>query len=400
MKTNENFSVTFFAKKTKPLKDGTLPIFVRISYNGERIEFSTQKSVSKTQWNSKRTEARGASLESKKINNQLLKIREKLTSIYEKMYINEERITLNIIKDSYLGLNSDKKYIIKMYDSFINDIKARIGNGYKHSTCVRHLISKNILSEFIKSAYRKDDLNIEDVDYAFVTKLEEFMITVKKHNPNTRGKHLKNVKIIIIKALKCGLIKTDPFYNIKIPSNHVNKIPLSMDEVLKIQNKVFENKRIDAVRDAFIFCCYTGLSYIDLCSLRHENIKKHNDNRTYIEIYRQKSSTPCYIPILKPVEKLIEKYKEHPLVKLKQTLIPVYTNQRLNVYLKEIADVCDIQKPITTHIGRYTFNTTIAMEQNISSDVRQKIVGHSTARMNEHYSKVSIDYCQVSQGCL
>ncbi|MFW5803936.1 MAG: tyrosine-type recombinase/integrase [bacterium] len=133
-------------------------------------------------------------------------------------------------------------------------------------------------------------------------------------------------------------------------------------------------------------------AYIDLCSLRQKNIKKHKDNRAYIEIYRQKSSTPCYIPIFNPVEKLIEKYKEHPLVELKQTLIPVYTNQKLNAYLKEIADVCDIQKPITTHIGRYTFITTIAMEHGISVDVRQKIVGHTTAKMNEHYSKVNADY--------
>ncbi|MFW5803935.1 MAG: phage integrase SAM-like domain and Arm DNA-binding domain-containing protein [bacterium] len=259
MKTNENFSVTFFVKKTKPLKDGTLPIFVRLSYDGERTEFSTKKSVLKALWNSKKTQAKGTSLESKKINNQLLKIREKITSIYEKMYINEEKITLSNIKDAYFGLKTDNQYIIKKYDSFINDIKAKIGNGYKHATCVRHQNTRNILSQFIKRTYKKDDLNIEDIDNTFVTKFDNFMITVKKHNPNTRGKNLKNLKIIILDALKCGLIKADPFYKIKIPSNPVDKTPLSLEELNTIRNKDFENERIDAVRDAFIFCCYTGI---------------------------------------------------------------------------------------------------------------------------------------------
>jgi len=392
MKTSNNFSITFYVKKTKTLKDGTFPIFVRLSNNGDRTEFSTKQRVPKSLWDSKKTQARGSSLEARKINSELIKVQEKLNSLYEKQYINEGIIDINYIKASYLGLNEDKKYIIKMYDSFINSIKARIGNGYQHKTCVRHQNTRNTLFDFIKSTYKKDDMNIENIDKTFITKFDEFMISVKKHNPNTRGKNLKNIKMITTDALKCGLISIDPFYKWEMPSEAVNKIPLSMNEVLAIQNKVFDNERIDAVRDAFIFCCYTGLAYVDLCSLRPENIKKHETNRMYIEIFRQKSSKPCYIPVLKPIEQLIEKYKEHPLVELKQTVIPIYSNQKLNTYLKEIADLCNIQKPITTHIGRYTFNTTIAMEHDISVDVRQKMVGHSSANMNAHYSKVSADF--------
>lgn len=392
MKTSNNFSITFFVKNTKKLKDGTSPIFVRLSYNGNRTEFSTKQSVAESLWDSNKTKAKGSSLESRKINSQLLKLQDKLNSLYEKRYINGEKIDIIDIKDTYLGVNYDKKYIIKMYEIFITDIKTKIGTEYKQKTCVRHINSKNILSEYIKTFYRKDDFSIEDIDYDFINNFNTFMITQKKHNPNTRGKNLKNLKIITTRACRTGLMKIDPFCTFKIPSNEVDKEPLSMSEVKIIKDKIFNNERIETVRDAFIFCCYTGLAYTDLCSLRKENIKNFDVNRKYIEIYRNKSKTPCLIPILKPVEELIEKYKEHPLVELKQTVIPIYSNQKLNSYLKEIADLCNIQKPVTTHIGRYTFNTSIAMGNDINSDVRQKMVGHTNKKMNDHYSKPNIAF--------
>jgi len=392
MKKQNKFSVTFFVKKTKALKDGTVPIYIRLSNNGERTEFSSKQSVPKALWDSKKTIVKGTTLESRKINNQLTKIREKLNSLFEKQYVNEEIIDIGYIKESFLGLNEDKKFIVKMYDLFINDIKSKIGIEYKPKTCVRHINTKNILLEYIKTVYKKEDVCIDDINFDFINGFHNFMITKKKHNPNTRGKNLKNFKIITTKACKMGLMKIDPFCTFKIPSNEVDKEPLCMSELQIIKEKIFNNERIETVRDLFVFCCYTGLAYTDLCSLRNENIKYYDGNRKYIEIYRNKSKIPCYIPIFKPVEEIIEKYKEHPLVELKQTIIPIYSNQKLNSYLKEIADLCNIQKPITTHIGRYTFNTTIAMENGINSDARQKILGHTNQKMNDHYSKVQVGF--------
>jgi integrase len=113
------------------------------------------------------------------------------------------------------------------------------------------------------------------------------------------------------------------------------------------------------VRDIFIFCCYTGLAYVDVLQLTRSEIATGIDGEKWIYTSRQKTDTSTGIPLLPPALEILEKYKDHPQCLNEERLLPVLSNQKMNSYLKEIADQCGITKKMTMHTARHTFATTV-----------------------------------------
>ena len=145
------------------------------------------------------------------------------------------------------------------------------------------------------------------------------------------------------------------------------------------------------VRDIFLFCCYTGLAYIDVHNLRPENITEDAHGRKCIRKQREKTDVEFYVPLLEYPLQILEKYKNHPLCKERGTLLPVYANQKMNSYLKEIADFCGIKKQLTMHIARYTFATTITLANDVKLENVSRMLGHTSTRMTQHYAHVMND---------
>ena len=163
---------------------------------------------------------------------------------------------------------------------------------------------------------------------------------------------------------------------------------LDEEELARIQFKDFSILRLDYVRDLFIFSCYTGLSYSDVCALTSENIQFGIDGNKWIITYRIKTNQQVKVPILPQAEEIINKYQDNPRVEMSGKLLPIFTNQKMNSYLKEIADLCDIQKHLTFHVARHTFATTVTLTNGVPIESVSKMLGHTDLKTTQIYAKV------------
>lgn len=205
---------------------------------------------------------------------------------------------------------------------------------------------------------------------------------------NSPLKYIKNFKKIVRIAISNGWITKDPFFNYRGKLREIEKPYLARDELFSIQEKEFKVDRLNYVKDVFVFCCYTGLAYVDASKLRSTHIVKGKNNEDWIVIERTKTHVSCRIPLLPQAKELITKYVNHPLRLSKGTVLPILSNQKMNAFLKEIADVCGIEKNFTFHTARHTFATTVTLLNNVSLESVSKMFGHTNTIITQKYARI------------
>lgn len=183
-------------------------------------------------------------------------------------------------------------------------------------------------------------------------------------------------------------IDKDPFINYTSKFNEVTRSFLNEQKIEILSTKDFKNERISQVRDIFLFSCFTGLAYIDTQQLTTQNVNIGLDGNKWIFTKRQKTKTTSTIPLLTQAECIIEKYKNHQTCINRGRLLPVLSNQKMNAYLKEIADLCGINKELTYHIARHTFATTVTLSNGVSIESVSKMLGHKNIKTTQHYAKI------------
>lgn len=183
-------------------------------------------------------------------------------------------------------------------------------------------------------------------------------------------------------------LKTNPFSNFKCSTKKVIREILTQTEIDKIAQKNLDIERLDEVRDIFLFCCYTGYAFVDVEALTVDDVVIGIDGVKWIHTHRKKTGTQSNVPLLMPALQIIEKYKNHPCQEIQQKLLPVKSNQKMNAYLKEIAALCNINKPLTMHIARHTFATTITLSNNVPIETVSKLLGHTKLATTQIYAQV------------
>lgn len=227
---------------------------------------------------------------------------------------------------------------------------------------------------------------LRDVNHKFIVDLETYLRTVSGCNENTTAKFIQTFKAIIIKAKNNGWIIADPFANYRIRIKRVDRGYLTEKEIATIAEKEFPTKRLEQVRDIFIFSCYTGLAYIDIKELKKEHIQTSFDGNQWIMTHRHKTGTPVNVPLLAIPQELIKKYEGQAKDSL---LFPVLSNQKMNAYLKEIAVVCGIEKNITFHLARHTFATTVTLSHGVPIESVSKMLGHTNIQTMQIYARIT-----------
>ncbi len=201
-------------------------------------------------------------------------------------------------------------------------------------------------------------------------------------------KHIERLRKMVSLAFKMEWLDKDPFIKFEAKYEKKERGFLTLEELQSIENKVFMIQRLQLIKDLFVFSCYTGLSYGDVMNLTTDNICKGIDGKQWIYSKREKTNVPVKIPILSKALDIIKKYESHPNRINKQTLFPTISNQKLNSYLKEIADVCSIQKNLTFYIARHTFATTVTLSNGVPIETVSKLLGHSKITTTQIYAKV------------
>lgn len=377
-----------YAKTTKANAAGQLPIYFRLTVDGQRFEFSSKKFIEKSKWSSELSKMKGSSEEARTINSYLDLMKSKVFDIQMELIHKNEELSLENFKSRILGTHQRERMIIPIYQNHNDKIEELIGNGYAYGTLERFKISLKHLEEFILWKYNVSDISINKIDYAFVTEFEFYLRSVKKCNNNTAVKYVRNFRKIIKICLDNDWLDKNPCSRYEGKMKEVERDFLTEEELSRIYNKRFSSERLTLVKDIFIFSCYTGLAYVDVKGLKRDHIGIGIDGEKWIFKNRQKTDTKSKIPVLPIAAEIIKKYENHPRCLNDDTILPILTNQKMNGYLKEVGDLCDISKEITFHMARHTFATSVTLTNGVPIETVSKMLGHKNIQTTQHYAKI------------
>jgi site-specific recombinase XerD len=388
--TRATFNVLFYIKRTKELKDGTVPIFARVTVNRQRAEFGLQQRINADAWDPIRGCAIGLTKTARETNAYLDLVKADLLLSKRELEEQGKPVTAHTLKNSYFGIDDESRTILGVFREHNDKCKQLKNIDFAPGTVERYITCCNHVESFIKLKYKRDDLPLHEITPAFISSFELYLMTTCKCCHNTATKYLKNFKKITRIARANDWMKSDPFANFKFHLDEVDMDYLDEKELDKLMEKKFSIERLQVVKDIYIFCCFTGLAFIDVKNLRHSDLEIR-DNRQWIRKRRQKTKNWCHIPLLPPAVRLLEKYRDHPACRKHGSVLPVPSNQKMNAYLKEIADLTGINKRLSTHTARHTFATTVTLANQISIEVVSKMLGHSSINMTKKYARVVDD---------
>ncbi len=381
-------SILFYVKSSKASKNGLLPIYQRITINGTRIELSTSKFVEKSKWNTSSGKIKGNSEETRLLNSYLDVLKTKAYETEKWMVNNNEEINAKTFKNKFLGIEEKQRKLITIFEDHNKRMKELAGKEFSINTYKKYETALNHTREFLKDQYSMNDISIKQIDIAFINDFDFYLRNTKNCNNNSTIKYIRNFGKIVKQCYINGWIEKDPFLSYKGKVKEIERTYLMEDEIESLLNKDFKIKRLELVRDMFIFSCFTGLAYIDVFNLTKSNIVIGIDGAKWISTHRQKTESASKIPILPVTQMIIDKYENHPQCINQDRLLPILSNQKMNAYLKEMADICKIEKELTFHIARHTFATTVTLTNGVPIESVSKMLGHKNLRTTQHYAKI------------
>lgn len=386
----DSFRVLFFLKKTKLLKNGEASVCMRITVNGTRVENNIRKSIDPALWSQAKETARDKSRRACDLNTYIEEARIKLYQIFCELEQQNRPVTAHLLQELFFGQEKPEEVrtLLGTMQEHNDQCRALVGTDYALITVRRYESCRRYLAELIRQRYGKEDLPLAEVNGELVRAFAFYLKTEKGCQQNTVIRYMKCLKKITNLARANDWMAKDPFLGIRFHEKEVVREFLTMDELQTIYRKEFPLERLTLVRDVFIFAAFTGLAFIDVQQLAPEHIVRDNNGNLWIRKPRQKTKNMCNIPLLDIPQEILRKYADHPTCRKKGVLLPVPCNQKMNSYLKEIADICMIHKNLTTHTARHSYATSVCLANGVSLENVAKMLGHSNIKMTQHYARV------------
>lgn len=381
-------NILFFVLKTKLLKNGEAPILMRITINGQYEETRIQRSISLKLWNAAKGCSKGKDRLSSELNNYIAELNARVLEKHKELMLEQALITPKLLLKRTFGKDTEMRTLLGTMQQEIGEMEKVINMDYSPITINRYKNVLNKLQKAILKFYEKEDITFHELSPEFIKAFDIYLKTEAGLCRNTVVRYMKCLKKITNMGLAKEWMRKDPFYGYKMQQDETDPTFLTYEELQTIMNKEFTIPRLALVKDIFIFALYTGLAFIDVYNLRPEHISEDGNGNLWIVKPREKTNNLCNIPLLSIPKQILEKYKDNPYCMDKGTLLPVPCNQKMNSYLKEIADLCGIKKNLTTHTARHSFASVIALANNVSLPNVAKMLGHSSTRMTQHYAKV------------
>lgn len=384
--SKSNLNIRFYLRTNHVNRDGTCAIMVRISVNGERTAFSTKLCADPNKWDADTNHVDGKTKADKELNRTLDDMRASIRNHYYELERYDALVTAEKVRNAFLGITVRTESLMQLFKEYVDECRSLLGISRTKATVQKYDRCYRRVQEFLKAKYNLSDIPLVEIGHKFITDLECYLRTVSMCNENTTAKFLQTFKMIIIRARNNGYIKGDPFANYKIRLKRVDRGYLTEEELKMLRETPITSKRIAQVRDVFLFACYTGLAYIDLKLLREDNIRTSFDGNQWIMTHRHKTDTPVNVPILDIPMELIERYRGQSK---KGYILPILSNQKMNQYLKDVAEVCGIEKNITFHMARHTFATTVTLSQGVPIESVSKMLGHTQIKTTQIYARIT-----------
>lgn len=389
MKAQNTLGIKFIIRKNK-MKDDKFPVYVSVTINGKRVELSLKQYVVLNDWNPQKGQGKGMDPEIIQLNRYLQQVKFRIVECYRQLQLQGKVPTAELVKNEFIGVSEERPTLLKLVDYHNKNMHGVLAPG----TLKNYYTTEKYLKLYLRKRYKVEDYALADLSYQFITDFEHFLRSYEPldhHKPignNGVMKHLERLRKIVTMGARMEWLEKDPFTYYQLKFHKTTREYLTAEELERIEQKAFSIPRLLFVRDLFVFSCYTGLAYIDVVQLKPENISIGMDGENWISISRQKTRQPVRIPILPKAQEVLDTYKDHPRALNAGRVFPNITNQKLNSYLKEIADLCGIQKPLTFHIARHTFATTVTLTNGVPLETVSKLLGHSSIQMTQVYAKI------------
>lgn len=386
--------VLFFIRKSRLKKNGEAPIFLRVTVSGRQDEIRIQRSVPIKLWNNTKGYSKGKDRTSVELNSYIEALTIRLYQIHKELVCREALITPKhlLVK---LFSKDERRTVLGTMKKYMEDWTALIGKEYQKSTLSRYGNCYDSLKTVINEFYKKEDISFNELNGEFIDAFEMHLRIVRKLSQNTLTKYMSCFRKIIGIAKDNGWLTFDPLAGKRkrlFRKEETCPTFLTLEELQRIISKDFSTTRLEQVKDFFLFCCLTGMSYIDVSTLLPAHLCRDNKGQLWIhksrvKITAAKETCTSNVPLLAPAVAVLDKYKGWNPDNPDGPCLPVPSNQKMNEYLKEIATLCRINKRLTVHVARHTFGTTVTLANNVALQNVSKMLGHSSTRMTQHYAR-------------
>ena len=381
----EKLQISFYLRANYFNKLGESPINIRVFLNGEKRYFgSTGFFINKEMWDNDADRVIGRTPTARTINMGLNEIELKILDIARSRE-GDSGFNVEKLYSIYAGKVKTISNFIEFYEDFISGVEQQIGHGKSAATVQKYKATKKHFLNFLKIKYGWTSVSAFDMTPALISDFDIYLRTTGGMQGNSATKTLKSLKTVTIQAQKVGFLDHDPFINLRFHLKPVDRGFLTEEEIEVLMSKRFGVKRLEHVRDIFVFSCFTGLAYIDVSNLTDENIVTIGGT-DWIMTKRQKTSITENVPILDVAREIINKY--HSSADRNGRLLPILSNQKMNAYLKEIADLCGIKKRLSYHMARHTY-ATLLLSKGVPMETVSKLLGHTNIKTTQIYARIT-----------
>ncbi|WP_034889466.1 site-specific integrase [Gillisia sp. Hel_I_29] len=403
MRTSKTFSILFWVYSSR-VKNNQTNLYVRISIDSHRVNISLKAKIPFDLWDASAQRVNGNSKEARESNKLIAETRTKIFQNYQDLRFQNKKVTPEFLKADFLGEGPKDKSLLDIFEYHREKIEKTLTDG----TIRNFKVTEKYVIRFLREELKTNSVYLNELNYKFINDFSNFLFTcwpkghVNAMSHNTVMKHLQRLRKITTLAFHLEWVEKDPFIRWKPTFEKKERDFLNPNELKLIEDFNFYNDRLDRVRDLFVFSCYTGISFSDINDLNNNNIRTGLDGQKWIFTSRNKTKTKVKIPLLDKALEILQKYDGHPMTEITQSLLPVITNVKVNLYLKEVADLCDIKKNLTFHMARHTFATTITLSNGVPIETVSKLLGHTKIATTQIYARVledklSLDMSELSR---
>lgn len=384
MKTG--LKVHFYLRKTDEKKNGECPVIGKITIGKDVAQFSAKVTAKVSLWDIVSGRLIGKSKHATGVNAILDKINVAINTSYRKLQETKSTVTANEVKNAFQGIASQQETLIRYFARHNEEFKKRVGVNRELSTQVQYENSLKHLKRFMSLKCKLSDIPFTQLDFSFIEKYDFYLRVELKLKPNTILGIMRHLRKMIKLAIGEGIITRDPFEGYSPERPKAEQKYLTRDELEKIMVTPLDHPCRYLTRDMFLFSVFTGLAYRDICNLTAKNIVRASDGTLWIETTRQKTGTPCEIPLMEIPLQILDKYKG---LAPDGKLLPMQSCGRLNKNLKVIAKLCGLKRKLIFHAGRHTYASEICLSQGVPIETVSRMLGHRDLRSTQIYAKIS-----------
>ena len=381
------FSIIFYLKRQVVKKDGTVPVMGRITVDGTQAQFSCKVTANPKLWDTKGGRMTGKSMQALEVNRKLDKMRVSINKHYQEILDRDNYVTAEKVKNAFLGLEYRCQTLLKVYAQYNEDYEKLYKAGMRSwGSLRRYRCVYRHLQEFLQSRYHVNDISLKELTPAFITDFEAFLRTDKHLCENSLSVYMLPLRTMVFRAIDNGWLTRDPFHDYKVPKVETTRGFLTKEEIHLLMNTELKRKTMQLIRDLYLFCCFTGLSFADLKNLKEEHIQTFFDDSEWILIDRQKTGVRSTIKLLDYPKSIMEKYRG---LCADGRIFPVPCYSDCRGILLRVAKRCGITKHLTWHMSRHTMATEICLTNGVPIETVSSILGHKNIKTTQIYAKIT-----------